>query len=94
MQRESIDVVRVQVFCYALSPSDGSEWRQRIEAESEHFIDVSQRSAGEIAGQISVRSVNTQANGGILDFEVGSASLTSSTFQPYYIGWVTFITNL
>lgn len=52
-------MVHVQVFCYALSPSDGSEWRQRIEAESEHFIDVSQRSAGEIAGQISVRSVNT-----------------------------------
>lgn len=46
----------VQVFCYALSPPDGSEWRQRIEAEVEHFLDVSQRSVGEIAGQISVRS--------------------------------------
>ena len=45
----------IQVFCYALSPSDGSEWRQRIEAEAEHFLDVSHRSVGEIAAQISVR---------------------------------------
>ena len=29
-----------QVFCYALSPSDGSECRARIEAEVEHFADV------------------------------------------------------
>jgi len=78
-------VVHVQVFCYALSPSDGSEWRQRIETESEHFIDVSQRSAGEIAGQISVRSVHTLANWGILDFGGGSASLASSAFHPYFI---------
>jgi hypothetical protein len=31
----------LQVFCYALSPPDGSEWRRRIEGEAEHFIDVS-----------------------------------------------------
>ena len=31
----------IQVFCYALSPNDGSEWRQQISAEAEHFIDVS-----------------------------------------------------
>jgi len=46
----------LQVFCYALSPPDGSEWRQRIEAEAEHFLDVSARSVGEIAAQISVRT--------------------------------------
>jgi len=45
----------LQVFCYALSPPDGSEWRQRIEAEAEHFLDVSARSVSEIAAQISVR---------------------------------------
>jgi protein O-GlcNAc transferase len=35
------DRSRVEVFCYALSPSDGSEWRMHIEAETEHFLDVS-----------------------------------------------------
>jgi len=35
------DRSRVEVFCYALSPSDGSEWRVRIEAEAEHFLDMS-----------------------------------------------------
>ena len=31
----------IEVFCFALSPSDGSEWRRRIEMEVEHFEDVS-----------------------------------------------------
>jgi protein O-GlcNAc transferase len=39
----------VEVFCYALSQSDGSEWRQRISAEAEHFVDVSTMSSDAIA---------------------------------------------
>ncbi len=39
----------LQVFCYALSQSDGSEWRQRISAEAEHFVDVSTMSSDAIA---------------------------------------------
>jgi protein O-GlcNAc transferase len=35
------DRARLEVFCYALSPGDGSEWRRRIEGEAEHFLDVS-----------------------------------------------------
>lgn len=31
----------LQVKCYALSPNDDSVWRRKIEAESEHFCDVS-----------------------------------------------------
>ncbi|CAD6228530.1 unnamed protein product [Miscanthus lutarioriparius] len=31
----------VEVFCYALSRDDGTEWRQRIKDEAEHFTDVS-----------------------------------------------------
>lgn len=38
------DRSRVEVFCYALSPSDGSEWRLRIEGVTEHFMDVSSES--------------------------------------------------
>lgn len=30
-----------QVICYALSASDDSVWRRKIESESEHFCDVS-----------------------------------------------------
>eukprot|EP00983_Pelagomonas_calceolata_P120753 1160735-Pelagomonas_calceolata.AAC.8 len=39
---------RVEVFCYALSPNDGSQWRQRIEAGTEHFIDASSWGTGEV----------------------------------------------
>lgn len=33
---------RVEIFCYALSPDDGTTFRQKIVNESEHFIDLSQ----------------------------------------------------
>uniref|UniRef100_A0A0D6QYA8 O-GlcNAc transferase C-terminal domain-containing protein n=1 Tax=Araucaria cunninghamii TaxID=56994 RepID=A0A0D6QYA8_ARACU len=42
----------IEVFCYALSQNDGSEWRQRIQAEAEHFIDVSSLSSDVIARMI------------------------------------------
>jgi hypothetical protein len=41
------------VFCYALSQSDGSEWRQRISAEAEHFVDVSTMTSDAIAHLMS-----------------------------------------
>ena len=47
----------MEVFCYALSPSDGSEWRQRIEREAEHFFDVSMWSVPDIAGRISADQI-------------------------------------
>jgi protein O-GlcNAc transferase len=43
----------LQVFCYALSQSDGSEWRQRISAEAEHFVDVSTMTSDAIAHLMS-----------------------------------------
>ena len=42
-----------QVFCYALSPNDGTKWRQRIQSEAEHFIDVSSMSSDMIARLIN-----------------------------------------
>ncbi|XP_050039299.1 UDP-N-acetylglucosamine--peptide N-acetylglucosaminyltransferase 110 kDa subunit isoform X3 [Dermacentor andersoni] len=36
------DKSRVEVFCYALSPDDGTSFRSKIATESEHFIDLSQ----------------------------------------------------
>ncbi|KAI8466334.1 MAG: TPR-like protein [Monoraphidium minutum] len=53
---------RVEVFCYALSPPDGSEWRRRIEAEAEHFIDASAWPAADVAGRISADGVHVAIN--------------------------------
>lgn len=33
---------RYEIFCYALSPDDGTAFRSKIAAEAEHFIDLSQ----------------------------------------------------
>lgn len=43
----------VEVFCYALSPDDGSSWRQQISTDAEHFLDVSTWSSPDIAKKIS-----------------------------------------
>jgi tetratricopeptide (TPR) repeat protein len=43
--------LQVEVFCYALSPNDQSEWRQRIEREAEHFVDCSAWGVPEIAAR-------------------------------------------
>ncbi|BBN13590.1 protein O-GlcNAc transferase [Marchantia polymorpha subsp. ruderalis] len=52
----------VEVFCYALSQSDGSEWRQRISAEAEHFIDVSSLSSDIIAKMIAEDHIQILVN--------------------------------
>lgn len=31
----------VEVFCYALTPSDNTSFRKKIEAEADHFVDLS-----------------------------------------------------
>uniref|UniRef100_A0A915JDR3 O-GlcNAc transferase C-terminal domain-containing protein n=1 Tax=Romanomermis culicivorax TaxID=13658 RepID=A0A915JDR3_ROMCU len=36
------DVGRVEIFCYALSSDDGTNFRRKIMQESEHFVDLSQ----------------------------------------------------
>ncbi|KAK9735636.1 hypothetical protein RND81_04G216800 [Saponaria officinalis] len=43
----------VEVFCYALSPNDGTEWRLRTQTEAEHFVDVSAASSNTIAKMIN-----------------------------------------
>lgn len=55
-------LVQIEVFCYAVSPNDGSEWRQRIEAEAEHFLDVSAWSVGDIAARISAERIHVAIN--------------------------------
>ena len=31
----------VEVFCYALTPSDNTSFRKKVEAEADHFVDLS-----------------------------------------------------
>lgn len=53
---------RFQVTCYALSPPDGSEWRARIERESETFRDISALGHGEAASRIHWDGVDILVN--------------------------------
>ncbi|KAB1213493.1 putative UDP-N-acetylglucosamine--peptide N-acetylglucosaminyltransferase SEC [Morella rubra] len=56
------DRENVEVFCYALSPNDGTEWRQRIQSEAEHFIDVSSMSSDMIARLINEDRIQILVN--------------------------------
>lgn len=42
--------------------ADNSEWRQRIEREAEHFLDVSAWSVPDIAGRISADQIQVAIN--------------------------------
>jgi protein O-GlcNAc transferase len=47
------DRSRVEIFCYALSPNDSTNFRQKLMKESEHFVDLSEIPCnGQAADQI------------------------------------------
>ncbi|KAG7580623.1 Tetratricopeptide repeat-containing domain [Arabidopsis suecica] len=52
----------VEVFCYALSANDNTEWRQRIQSEAEHFLDVSSMSSDAIAKIINEDKIQILIN--------------------------------
>eukprot|EP00252_Welwitschia_mirabilis_P008351 TRINITY_DN2015_c0_g1_i1.p1 TRINITY_DN2015_c0_g1~~TRINITY_DN2015_c0_g1_i1.p1 ORF type:complete len:985 (+),score=144.77 TRINITY_DN2015_c0_g1_i1:551-3505(+) len=52
----------VEVFCYALSQNDGSEWRQRIQSEAEHFVDVSSVPSDAIARLVNEDKIQILIN--------------------------------
>ncbi|XP_078447554.1 tetratricopeptide repeat (TPR)-like superfamily protein isoform X2 [Wolffia australiana] len=52
----------IEVFCYALSPNDGTEWRLRIQSEAEHFIDVSPMTSDAIAKIINEDKIQILIN--------------------------------
>lgn len=35
------DRKKVEIFCYSLSPDDGSRYREKFVRECEHFVDLS-----------------------------------------------------
>lgn len=50
------------MFCYALSPNDGTEWRLRIQSEAEHFKDVSAMTSDKIARLINEDQIQILIN--------------------------------
>ncbi|CAM8896131.1 unnamed protein product [Rhodiola kirilowii] len=52
----------VEVFCYALSPNDGTEWRLRTQSEAEHFVDVSSMTSDMIARMINDDRIHILVN--------------------------------
>lgn len=47
------DQDRYNIHLYATSPSDGSSYRQKIETESQHFVDVSSWAVNSIVDRIT-----------------------------------------
>lgn len=45
-----------------MSPNDGTEWRQRIQSEVEHFVDVSALSSDVIAKMINEDEIQILVN--------------------------------
>ncbi|KAK7872292.1 hypothetical protein R5R35_012135 [Gryllus longicercus] len=57
------DKGRVEVFCYALSPDDGTTFRAKIARESEHFVDLSQIPCnGKAADRINSDGIHVLVN--------------------------------
>nr|CAD7598908.1 unnamed protein product [Timema genevievae] len=57
------DRTKVEVYCYALSPDDGTTFRAKIARESEHFIDLSQIPCnGKAADRINSDGIHVLVN--------------------------------
>ncbi|KAG1660799.1 UDP-N-acetylglucosamine--peptide N-acetylglucosaminyltransferase subunit [Nymphon striatum] len=54
---------KVEIFCYSLSPDDGTAFRNKIEKEAEHFVDLSQISCnGAAADRINQDGIHILLN--------------------------------
>lgn len=57
------DRIRVEIFCYSLSPDDGTTFRAKIARESEHFVDLSQMVCnGKAADRINADGIHILVN--------------------------------
>lgn len=50
------------ITCYSLTPPDGSQWRNKIEAEVENFVDIGQMHANEAAKLINAQGIHVLIN--------------------------------
>ena len=56
------DKSRFEVFCFALSPNDGSQWRAKVEREVEHVEDLTALSFADCARTINSRGIHILIN--------------------------------
>jgi protein O-GlcNAc transferase len=57
------DRSNVEIYCYALSPDDGTTFRSKIAREAEHFVDLSAVSCnGKAADRINTDGVHILVN--------------------------------
>lgn len=78
-----------EVFCFATSPSDGSQWRLAIQNGVEHFIDVASRSHGDLAAYIHELEIDILVN--LNGYTKGSRNdvfaLQPAPIQVMYMGF-------
>ena len=56
------DKSQFQIYCYALSPDDGSAWRKTITENVEVFKDVSALLSGDLAKMINADGIHILVN--------------------------------
>ncbi|KAL9547334.1 hypothetical protein PS6_007188 [Mucor atramentarius] len=56
------DKAKYDVYCYATTPSDNSPYRQKIERESEHFLDVSSWSNQQVVEKVITDGIHILIN--------------------------------
>ncbi len=66
---------KFEVFTYSYGPDDGSDYRRRIRADSEHFVDLYQRSDAQIAERIAADGIDILVDLGGYSASVGPAVL-------------------
>mmetsp|Transcript_31787 Transcript_31787/g.59752 ORF Transcript_31787/g.59752 Transcript_31787/m.59752 type:complete len:980 (-) Transcript_31787:480-3419(-) len=83
------DRERLEIFVFALSPPDGSPWRQRAERETEHFMDVSALSVPQLAHQIQALGIQilVDLNGYTKGARMELFALRPAPIQVSYMGF-------
>ena len=61
--RQRLTSCVLQVFCYGLSPNDGTSFRQKVHAEAENFVDLSKYPCnGDAADKINADGIHILIN--------------------------------
>lgn len=90
-RRNSYLWIILQVFCYALSRDDGTEWRQRIKGEAEHFTDVSAMPSDMIAKVINEDKIQILINLNGYTKVVDQSSFNSMYILPFFFEFYLFL---
>src|ERR1700689_4618074 len=75
---------KFQVHVYATSPSDGSSFRRRIEADSDQFLDVSSWSAQSIVERIVSDQIHIRAYSLVISGAIHELCTTSHQLRWLY----------